>query len=398
MFDYESRHMIEALRSGIPSRSVGKYFSEARPRIMRMISDDLEHVRDTGASCGKIIAGKYGEGKTHLLNTVFGMAHDENMVVSYLSLSKEAPFDRLYLLYQKLAANTYLPGHAQPGFMQELDQLTPNSAAANEMQLYAAMSLETDKLYYLLRAYLNTEDQNEKYLLQSDLEGNFTTNAEVKRIYYRIFGERVKYKVNFSKTKHAMDYFNFLSHLFLELGYNGWVILFDETELIGRLGKKTRLKAYRSMAEFLMPGDRMASVYTLFALGASYTEDVIEAKHEYETLAEVFPEDPEPMKSVLDLIVKADQLQPLTREEMNEILMRIQSFHGRAYDWNPQFSLDTLSKATSSGGYLLRTKIRAAIEFLDQMYQYGQASQTDIGSLNSEDYSENVPDLSEYMK
>ena len=38
MYDKEARHIIEALRSGIPSRAVGQYFSEARPRIMKEIS------------------------------------------------------------------------------------------------------------------------------------------------------------------------------------------------------------------------------------------------------------------------------------------------------------------------------------------------------------------------
>ena len=99
MFDMEARRVIEALRSGIPSRAVGQYFSEARPQIMKEISGRLEQVSETGKSDGMVISGKYGEGKTHLLNTVFNMAHSANMVVSYLSLSKETPFDKLYLTY-----------------------------------------------------------------------------------------------------------------------------------------------------------------------------------------------------------------------------------------------------------------------------------------------------------
>ncbi len=85
-FDMEARHIIEALRSGVPSRAVGQCFSEARPRIMRELSEHLEVVCNTQKSAGMIICGKYGEGKTHLLNTVFNMASYNNMVVSYLSL------------------------------------------------------------------------------------------------------------------------------------------------------------------------------------------------------------------------------------------------------------------------------------------------------------------------
>lgn len=396
MFDFEARHVIEALRSGIPSRAVGQYFSEARPGIMKEISGHLDETCETGKSKGMIIAGKYGEGKTHLLNTVFSMAHSNNMVVSYLSLSKETPFDKLYLVYQKLVNNTFLPKRVQPGFTQILEKMTPGSPAANELLLYAAKHLETDKLYYLLRAYLNTEDLDEKFMLQADLEGDFIANVLLKQIYRRIYNERVKYNVNFSKTKHCGDYFSFLSRLFRLMGYNGWVILIDETELIGRLSKKARLNAYRNVAQFLLPDERLEGIYTLFALGASYTEDVIETKHDYENLEEIYPEQQEPIRTVLNLITRAQQLAPLTDSEIREVLKKIQVFHGRAYDWNPNISMGTILAATQSGGYLLRTKLRAAIELLDQLYQYGEAGNTRINELGQETFEEDVPSLEEF--
>ena len=102
MYDREARHIIEALRSGIPSRAVGQYFSEARPRMMKEISARLDMVCNEGKSSGMVVCGKYGEGKTHLLNTVFNLAHSNHMVVSLLSLSKETPMDKLYLIYQKI--------------------------------------------------------------------------------------------------------------------------------------------------------------------------------------------------------------------------------------------------------------------------------------------------------
>lgn len=395
MFDMEARRVIEALRSGIPSRAVGQYFSEARPQIMKEISGRLERVSESGKSDGMVISGKYGEGKTHLLNTVFNLAHSNNMVVSYLSLSKETPMDKLYLVYQKLISNTYLPKRQQPGFLQVLEKMTPNSPLAGEMLPYAAKELETDKLYYLLRAYMNTEDQEEKFLLQADLEGDFIANVPLKQIYKRIFSQPVKYATSFSKTKHCGDYFAFLSHLFTKLGYNGWVILVDEAELIGRLGKKARLNAYRNMARFLLPDNRMESVFTMFALSSSYVEDVIDGKHEFENLEAVYPNETEPAKTVLNLLIKAPQLLPLTKNEIYQILSRVQEFHGRAYEWNPDVSVESIARATQAGGYLLRTKIRAAIEFFDQLYQYGEAGNTRIDELGAEKFEEDVPALDE---
>lgn len=391
MYDREARHIIEALRSGIPSRAVGQYFSEARPRMMKEISDRLDMVCNEDKSNGMVICGKYGEGKTHLLNTVFNLAHSNHMVVSMVSLSKETPMDKLYLIYQKIIQNTYLPMRQQPGFMHEMEKLSANSPIANEMQLFAAKQLETDKLYYLFRSYLNTEDSDEKFLLQADLEGDFVANAPLKKIYRRIFNQPVKYNVNFTKTKHCGDYFSFMSHLFTQMGYHGWVILIDETELMGRLGKKARLNAYRNMARFLLPEKSLESVFSIFALSASYVEDVIEGKREYENLEAVYPEEPEPIRTVLDLLVKSPQLAPLTKEEIQQVLCKIQEFHGKAYEWTPNLSAPALLEATQSGGYLLRTKIRAAIEFLDQLYQYGKAGKTKINELGEETFTEDVP-------
>ncbi len=395
MYDMEARHIIEALRSGVPSRAVGQYFSEARPKVIREISGRLDMVCEQGKSNGMIISGKYGEGKTHLLNTVFNLAHSNNMVVSYLSLSKETPMDKLYLVYQKLVQNTYLPKRQQPGVMHELEKISANSPVANEMLLYAAKQLETDKLYYLFRSYLNTEDSDEKFLLQADLEGDFIANVPLKKIYRRIFNQPVKYNVNFTKTKHCKDYFAFMSHLFTQMGYHGWAILIDETELMGRLGKKARLNAYRNMANFLLPDRCPESTFSIFALSASYAEDVIEAKHEYENLALIYPEEQEPARTVLDLLSRAPQLLPLTKEEIHEVLYKIQDFHGRAYEWTPNLSVDSLEEVTQAGGYLLRTKIRAAIEFLDQLYQYGKAGKTTVNELGEEVYTEDVPAIQE---
>lgn len=393
MFDMEARRVIEALRSGVPSRAVGQYFSEARPQITKEIAGRLEKVYETGVSDGFLLSGKYGEGKTHLLNTVFNLAHSNNMAVSYLSLSKETPMDKLYLVYQKLITNTYLPMRQQPGFSQLLDNLTPGNPAASELLVYAAKELRTDKLYYLLRSYMGTEDQEEKFLLKADLEGDFIANAALKKIYKRIYNQTARFSTNFSKTKHCSDYFAFMSRFFTKMGCQGWVILVDEAELMGRLSKKARLRAYENMASFLFPGPETQSVFTMFAFSASYIEDVIEGKHEYDNLAELYPEQPEPCQSVLNALVKAPQLLPLTKDEIAQVLDGIRQFHGRAYGWEPRVSTDTLLRVAQSGGFLLRTRIRAAIEFLDQLYQYGSAGDVKAGSLTEGSYEEDVPSL-----
>lgn len=390
--DFEAQRVIEALRSGVSSRAVGHYFSSARPELMEQISRKLDRVRDAGESSGMVVSGKYGEGKTHLLNTVFNLAHSNNMVVSLVSLSKETPFDKLYLAYQKLVSNTYLPERLQPGFQHVMQDITPNNPNALDLLSFISKHLETDKLFFVLRSFLNVDDPDEKYLLMSDLEGDFINNALLRQIYKRIFAQTVKYAVPFSKTRHSMDYFRLLSRLFKLLGYNGWVILFDETELLGRLGKKARLNAYNNMASFLFPEkySRLESTFTMFALGASYQEDVIESKHEFENLATTYVDraQREPIEKVLNAIISAPQLQPLNQDEILAVLKQVQDFHGQAYDWQPKLDVREVLKASENRGYLLRTRIRAAVEVLDQLYQYGQAGNIQINALGEPHYQE----------
>ena len=176
-----------------------------------------------------------------------------------------------------------------------------------------------------------------------------------------------------------------------------WVILFDEAELIGRMGKKTRLKSYREMQTFLQPGDRMKGVFSLFALSSSFAEDVIDKKHEMESAEAEYAEDPAALKAVkatLNAMLNAPELTKLSREETLQILAGIQSFHGKAYHWNPQVTPETIYAETEAGGYLLRTKIRAAIEYVDQLYQYGEAGKTRITELGKESFEEEeTPEL-----
>jgi hypothetical protein len=395
MIDHEARRVIEALRTGVPSRAVSHYFSSARQDMLSLLSKKLNDVCENKTSSGMVVTGKYGEGKTHLLNSVLNMAQSANMAVSIASLGKETPLDKLHLVYPKLLQNTYFPGRVQPGFLDALSNITPNSPAAEEMAAYTATRLKTDKLFYLFRSYLRTDDPDEKHLLLSDLEGDFVGNAVLKQIYKRVFSERCVFKNTFAKTKHIDDYFAMISNLLLQLGCSGWVILFDETELTGKLGKKARLKAYKNMDLFLFPGDRLQSTFSLFAVTDSYVPEVIEDKHEYDNLssADFEPDDALAIKRGLDAIESAVHLKPLTKDEISLIIEKLIDFYKRAYDWHPDINIPEFCASIDNRGHLLRTRIRSAVECMDQLYQYKQVGDIRIDELGQMRYEEDIPEL-----
>jgi hypothetical protein len=389
MGDFYARRIIEALRSGISSREVGEYFSSARPKIMRELRDALEHLTEEHHSGGRIISGKYGEGKTHLLNTVAGIACQQNIVVSKITLSKETPLSNLHMLYSKVVQGTYLPGQVQPGIDTLFERFAYGGPVASSLLEFCLTGMETNRLYYLLKSYLGAQTVEEKYTLLVDMSGNFMTNAAIRQIYRRIYNQPAAFNTPFVKSKHVMDYFAFLARLFIALGYNGWVLLFDETELIGRLSKKARLSAYYNIA-MLSKADRMESAYSLFVFNASYGPDVIEAKHEHANVEEapLLPEVKTEIESTLSGIISATQLAPLNRDEILEILAGIQRYHGLAYDWHPSLDLEHLLAYAEKRGYLLRTRIRVVVEMLDQLYQYGETDEIRINELGQTSFEE----------
>jgi hypothetical protein len=389
MSDFDARRIIEALRSGISSREVGMCFSSARPKIMRELSDALEQLTEEHHSGGRIISGKYGEGKTHLLNTIAGIASAQNIVVSVITLSKETPLSNLHLLYPKVVQGTYPPGQIQPGIDHLFERFSHGGPVTSSLLEYCLTELETNRLYFVLKSYLGTQNDEEKYSLLGDMEGDFMANAEIRRIYKRIYNQAAAFDTSFVKSKHVMDYFAFLSRLFIELGYNGWALLFDETEMIGRSSKKARLSAYYNMS-LLLRSERIRSAYGIFAFNASYIPDVIEAKHEHANLeaAPLSPEVKAEIESILSGIISAVQLAPLNEEETLEILDGIRRYHGQAYGWQPGLDAAQALAIAEKHGYLLRTRIRAVVETLDQLYQYGETGKIRINELGQATFDE----------
>jgi hypothetical protein len=385
MSNFLAKHLIEALRSGISSKEVGARFNKARIENINTITNEIDKVAITNKSSGSIIAARYGEGKTHFLNSIIKYASDNNFIVSQISLGKETPFSNLPVIYSKIARNTYFPNKLQSGFLSLLESLNVNDPIYNNL-LDFSHSLKTDKFYYLLKILVRETDPQEKQKILKDFEGDFISTSELKKAYKNNYGKAINLEKKFSKSQHISDYFSFLSYLFSISKYRGWVILFDEAELLGGFGKNTRLKSYLNISTFLNIQAKfpLISTYSLFAFNSSYVNDVITKKHEYENVARtVFElEDQNTIEKVLNEINHALVLKPLTNNEIADIIKDLINIHQEAYNYNGNYDVDFLLKISEKAGNLLRNRIRGIIEMLDQYYQYGDFEDIETYSLN----------------
>ena len=65
------------------------------------------------------------------------------------------------------------------------------------------------------------------------------------------------------------------------------------------------IETYKNMYYFLKPDKSLRIVYSVFAFTESYIEEVIEAKNDYETINDVYPEDYETIRYALNRIIRA---------------------------------------------------------------------------------------------
>ncbi len=158
-------------------------------------------------------------------------------------------------------------------------------------------------------------------------------------------------------------------------GYKGWVILIDEVELIGRLGKVGRLDAYQNLNWLLNWSSNMFyPIYTVGVVALSLRNDVwfsSDRTHIPELAAQKFGEDATAeMKIFFDIAIsrQCPTIEPLSQDELSKLLASLVECHRIAYDWDAQ--LDIPSLIQYMGAQPVRTHIRAALEALDINYTY----------------------------
>lgn len=181
-----------------------------------------------------------------------------------------------------------------------------------------------------------------------------------------------------------------MSRLFKELGYSGWVILFDEAELMGRYSRRARCKAYRNMNYFLDPPSGIDGLYSFFVFSSSYREDVIVDRNEKMEIERYYQEssDCTIIPAVIDRISNAEELKMLSKDEIHDVIDNIRCLHSKAYGWSPDMSTDKLFALTASHNYVLRTRLRSVIEYLDQLFQYGTIGENTVDQIHDQNIKE----------
>jgi bacteriophage exclusion system BrxC/D-like protein len=371
---------------------------EGQSDLLSQGTADLEHVAQ-GGSASLIIRGQYGERKTHLLSAIENKASAKGFAVSTVVLSKETPFNRINKVYEAVAHAVEAPSLPRLGFEDLLLKLRPGEAAMDDILSYAEQHLHP-KILYVLKNYLQEGDPLKRAQLYDDLAGSPLTMADLRAIHRGNFHEPMRLPRRFL-IQDTIDYFRFLAFLLRRSGYKGWVITMDEVELLSKLGVASRAEAYVNLAILLGLKDMqqaLSGVYLVLALVTPFIAETLLAagRHDLEKVSQWFQrrnraEDERVAAATMhSLIENSVPLEPLAEVNMQAIMTRLEECHNLGYGWDGKLdSAFVTARVLAQVANPTRTTIRAALEYLDLLYQYGRppdiaVQAPDTGSLEED--------------
>lgn len=410
--------LINSLKGGVVPRIGLPYVTVGRKNEIDALLHDIGIISDGGASF-RFIMGKYGSGKSFLLQTVRNYVMDKNFVVADADLSPERRLQGTkgqgLATYKELIRNLSTRTRPEGGALTLiLDRwissvqseviaetgMTPDDAAfgkAVEKKIYAVMSALNElvhgfdfarllSLYY--RAYL-CGDEEEKAKVVKWFRGEYTTKSEAK----------AELGVNIIITDDDWYEYIKLFALFLKkAGYAGMLILIDELVNIYKIPNSiTRQYNYEKI--LTMYNDTLqgkAQYMGIIMCGTPQCiEDTRRGVYSYEALRSRLQEGKFGSDEYKDMLAPVIKLNPLTYEEMLVLTEKLRDIHGVLFDYEPKLTENDLvcfiktefGRIGADTKITPREVIRDFIELLDIAMQNPQLDVSGLLGSGEFDYA-----------
>ncbi|GAC1441190.1 MAG: hypothetical protein NVSMB55_08260 [Mycobacteriales bacterium] len=346
------RRAVEALRSGVPSwdavAALGSGQAEAEDRFAELLK------RTAGAQAGGLLVGAgFGAGKSHLLLHLTHLAVEQGFAVSTVVISKETPLHDPAKVFLAAVESLTGPGRSSAVLADAADALDPDSPQYVELTRWAnghggpdSRFAATLLLHQRLRgAELAGSDETVDGLVRF-WAGDPIRVPELRRSLKDVGagGEFVFGPVPGREL--ARQRFGFAARLLRAAGYAGWVVLFDEVELIGRYSLLQRARSYAELARWVDGGlsDRAAPLAAVLAFTDDYEAAVLVGKDDRTVVpGRVRDKQTPEWDEIAGLAEKG--MRHLSRDlllleapdagELDRAYAVLKDLHGAAYGWSP---------------------------------------------------------------
>jgi hypothetical protein len=341
-----ARRIVEALRSGVPSRdavaALGTGQSAAEDRVLGLLGG-------SGDAAGVLLGGDFGSGKTHLLEHLAALAADQGWVVSRIVVSKETPLHDPVKVQRAAVATATLPagtlGEAVAETAADIDVTEPGYA---DLLRWAGSALD-ERFVTSLSLFARVRESETDI---ADTLVRFWSGEPVKvtdlRRWAKEHGDPRPDLGSISVRDLARQRMRFLARLFAASGRTGWLLLFDEVELIGRYGLASRGKSYAEIAGLVRPEPEVADapVRSVLALTDDFSAAVLAktGKGDRDKVPDQLRGKATPEADILRgraelgmrlLDRELLRLDPPRDEDLAEAYRTLRRLHGEAFHWDP---------------------------------------------------------------
>jgi hypothetical protein len=345
-----ARRAIEALRCGVPNRDAVAVLGSGQDRIEDRFVAVLDAAGTTRGSGSRslLIGGGFGAGKSHVLEHLATLARDRGFVVSRIVISKETPLHDPAKVLRAAIESAVLPGGAEDAVPEAAAALDTDTPAYAEFLHWVSTSGAVDERFALTLSLLprvRTSDADFAELIVRFWSGDPISTTELRRQSRRVGRSRPSLPAVPARQL-ARQRFRFLARLFAAAGYEGWVLLFDEVELIGRYTPLQRGRSYAELAGWLRadPDDPASPMVSVVAMTDDFDAAVLTAKGDHRAIPEKLRAKQTAEFDVLASAAEAGmraversmiRLQPPDEAELARTYGRLKVLHGEAFEWDP---------------------------------------------------------------
>lgn len=415
-----ARTLISSLKGGVVPRIGLPYITVGRKNEIDALLHDVDVIADGGASF-RFIVGRYGSGKSFLLQTLRNYVMEKDFVVVDADLSPERRLQgtkgqglaTYRELVRNMATRTRPEGGALPlildRWINQIQQqvVTETGLALTDGRLNTLVEQKIGQVIQALNEMVHGFDFARLLTLyyRSYRQGDEATKAKVIQWFRGEFHTKTeaRQELGVNIIISDEDWYEYLKifALFLkQAGYAGLLVCIDELVNIYKIPHAiTRQYNYEKILTMYNDTLQGKAHYLGIIMGGTpqCMEDPRRGVYSYEALRSRLAEghfDGEHK----DLLAPVIRLQPLTSDEMLVLVEKLAEIHGVLYGYAPKVTQEDLvafiriefQRIGADSHITPREVIRDFIEVLDILYQHPELKVEALLQSDSFQYAQNA--------
>lgn len=415
--------VLNSLKGGVVPRIGLPYITVGREVEIQALLHDLELIADGGASF-RFLVGRYGSGKSFLIQTIRTHSMGENFVVADADLSPERRLQggqgQGLATYRELIRNLSTKTRPEGGALalvldrwvkniqrQAAEECGSSSGPVYSQSFHKAVATFLDPLRELVHGYdfstvldiyasaFAEENEEVKAYVVKWLRGEYRTKTEARK----------ELGINACIADDSWyDYLKLFAEFLTGAGYKGLVVMIDELVNLYKIPNSvTRQNNYEKI--LTMYNDTLQGKAHHLGIIMGGTPQSIEDRrrgvYSYEALRSRLTQGRFAGEGLSDMLAPVIRLNPLTYEELLVLIEKLAGIHAGYFGYEQSLSEDDLvsflqiefGRVGSDSHLTPREVIRDFIELLDIVCQNPDVSISTL--LKSEDFTYAKPPLQE---